>query len=53
MAVKDWGYNIKYVPAHLQTQEVIEIALKQDPGNSKYIKIKEMFKNALGEALDE
>ena len=52
-SVKECGSSLEFIPAHLQTQEIIEIALKQDPGNSKYIKIKEMFKNALEEVLDE
>jgi hypothetical protein len=53
IAVKDLGWNLEFVPAHLQTQEVIEAALEQDPDAKQYIKVKEMFKNALEEALSE
>jgi hypothetical protein len=53
VAVKDRAWALQFIPAHCQTQEVIEAALKQDPKAKKFIKVKEMFKNALGEALDE
>jgi hypothetical protein len=53
VAVKDRAWALQFVPAHCQTQEVIEAALKQDPKAKKFIKVKEMFKGALGEALDE
>ena len=53
MAVKWSGFYLKHVPAHLQTKEVIEAALKADPGAKQFIKVKEMFKNALEEALGE
>jgi hypothetical protein len=53
IAVEDRGWNLEHVPAHLQTKEVIEIALKKDPMAKEFIKVKEMFKNALGEALGD
>ena len=53
IAVTKWGPNLKFIPAHLQTQEVIETALKKDPKAKEFIKVKEMFKNALEEALGE
>jgi hypothetical protein len=53
IAVKKLGLNLKYVPAHLQTSKVIETALKKDPKAKEFIKVKEMFKNALEEALGE
>jgi hypothetical protein len=53
VAVTCRGWNLRYVPAHLQTQEVIEAALKQNPSTKQYIKVKEMFKNTLEEALGE
>lgn len=53
IAVKWNGYYLEFIPAHCQTQEVIEVALKQNPLAKQYIKIKEMFKNALEEALGE
>ena len=52
-SVKEWGLNLKFVPAHCQTQEVIEVALKSEPDAKSFIKIKGIFKNALEEALDE
>jgi hypothetical protein len=52
-AVTCRGWALEFVPAHCQTQEVIEAALKQDPKAKKFIKVKEMFKNALEEALSE
>jgi len=53
VAVRDDGLNLAHIPAHLQTKEVIEIALKKDPKAKEFIKVKEMFKNALEEALGE
>jgi hypothetical protein len=52
-AVTCRGWALEFVPAHCQTQEVIKAALKYDPGAKQFIKIKEIFKNALEEALDE
>jgi len=52
-AVTCRGWNLEHVPAHCQTQEVIEAALKYHPDAKQFIKVKEMFKNALEEALDE
>ena len=43
--------GLSRVPMEHQTQKVIEIALKSDPDNSKYIKTKGLIKNALEEAL--
>ena len=51
-AVEENGYRLEFVPAHCQTQEVIEAALRRDLPAKKFIKIKEIFKNALEEALD-
>ncbi len=50
-AVTCRGWALQFVPAHCQTKEVIEVALKADPGAKQFIKVKEMFKNALDEAL--
>ena len=52
-AVKGKGWNLEHVPAHCQTKEVIEMALRHLPYARQFIKVKEMFKNALEEALDE
>ena len=52
-AVKESCWNLEHVPAHCQTQEVIEAALKQDPMAECYIKVKGLMMEALGEALDE
>jgi len=52
-AVTCRGWALKHIPAHCQTKEVIEAALKQDPMAKEFIKVKEMFKNALEEALNE
>ena len=51
--VKKYWWNLKYVRPDLQTQEVIEAALKQDPGAKQFIKVRGVFKNALEEALGE
>jgi hypothetical protein len=51
--VKARGLNLKFIPAESQTQEVIEAALKQDPGAKEFIKTKGLMMEALGEALDE
>ena len=53
MAVRYNGLNLEQVPAHLQTQEVIEAALKQNPDAKYFIKIKVLIMEALGEALGE
>jgi len=45
--------GLSRIPMEYQTQKVVEAALKKNLDNSKYIKIKEMFKNALEEALNE
>jgi hypothetical protein len=52
-AVTCRGWALEHIPAHLQTKGVIEAALKRDPGAKQFIKVKEMFKNALEEALSE
>lgn len=52
MAVKRNGWNLEDIPAYCQTKEVIEAALKKSPGAKKCIKVKEIFKNALDEALN-
>ena len=53
VAVTCRGWALEFVPAHCQTQEVIKAALKYHPDAKRFIKIKEMFKNALEEALGE
>ena len=53
VAVAWSGWTLQYVPAHCQTKEVIEMALRYLPHAKRFIKVKEIFKNALGEALDE
>ena len=52
-AVKKYGWNLEFVPAHCQTQEVIETALKKDPGAKEFIKTKGLMMEALEEALSE
>jgi hypothetical protein len=47
------GWTLEFVPAHLQTKEVIEAALKQNPSNSKFIKAKGLMMEALEEALND
>ena len=52
-AVTYRGWALQFIPAHCQTKEVIKAALKQDPYAKQFIKVKEMFKNALEGALSE
>jgi len=37
-AVMSNGYNIKYVPIELRTEEIINLALNNNPDASKYLK---------------
>ena len=52
-AVISRGWALEYVPAHLQTSKVIEIALKDCPHAKQYIKTKGLMMEALEEALGE
>jgi hypothetical protein len=52
-AVRKVGVRLEQVPAHLQTQEVIDAALERNPRAKKFIKTKRLMMDALEEALND
>jgi hypothetical protein len=52
-AVRKVGVRLEQVPAHLQTQEVIDAALERNPRAKKFIKTKRLMMDALDDALSD